>query len=68
MTVTGDGRLSHYVIPQVAGRIERAVSSVLDQGYRTGDMMSPGMTLTRCSKLGDILEQQVTEAVSAGVS
>ena len=41
--------------PVAAERIEQAVSTVLDQGYRTGDIMSEGMTLVGCKAMGDAL-------------
>jgi len=33
--------------------IEAAVSRVLEQGLRTGDMMSEGCTLVGCRAMGD---------------
>lgn len=36
-----------------ADRIETAVSNVLDQGLRTGDIMSEGMTLVGTAAMGD---------------
>jgi 3-isopropylmalate dehydrogenase len=41
--------------PVAAERIEQAVSTVLDQGYRTGDIMSEGMTLVGCQAMGDAI-------------
>lgn len=41
--------------PEAATKIETAVSSVLDQGYRTGDLMSEGMTLVGCQAMGEAL-------------
>ena len=41
--------------PVAATKIERAVGIVLDRGYRTGDIMSPGMTLLGCRAMGDAL-------------
>ena len=41
--------------PVAAERIEQAVSTVLDQGYRTGDIMSGGMTLVGCQAMGDAI-------------
>lgn len=35
--------------------IENAVASVLDAGYRTGDIMSPGKTQVGCQKMGDLI-------------
>ncbi|MBD2185078.1 3-isopropylmalate dehydrogenase [Planktothrix sp. FACHB-1355] len=43
--------------PEAADRIERAVLQVLDNGYRTGDIMSNGMTLVGCRAMGDALLQ-----------
>lgn len=37
----------------LADRIEKAVSSVLDQGLRTPDIMSDGMTLVNTGEMGD---------------
>ncbi|HEY9621960.1 MAG TPA: 3-isopropylmalate dehydrogenase [Crinalium sp.] len=41
--------------PEAADRIEQAVLKVLDEGYRTGDIMSPGMTAVGCQAMGDAL-------------
>ncbi|MGB3491872.1 MAG: 3-isopropylmalate dehydrogenase [Elainellaceae cyanobacterium] len=38
--------------PEAADRIEQAVQIVLDQGDRTGDIMSPGMNLLGCKAMG----------------
>jgi 3-isopropylmalate dehydrogenase len=38
-----------------AKKIEDAVMSVLDQGYRTGDIMSEGMTAVGCQGMGEAL-------------
>ncbi|MCZ2200683.1 MAG: 3-isopropylmalate dehydrogenase, partial [Cylindrospermopsis raciborskii PAMP2012] len=35
--------------------IENAVLQVLQQGDRTGDIMSPGMNLLGCRAMGDAL-------------
>jgi len=43
--------------PEAADRIEQAVLKVLDQGDRTGDIMSPGMTLLGCQAMGNSLLQ-----------
>jgi len=37
----------------LAVKIEKAVSKVLDQGLRTGDIYSDGMTKVGCSEMGD---------------
>ncbi len=41
--------------PDVANEIEEAVNQLLDQGYRTGDIMSSEMTATGCLEMGDVL-------------
>lgn len=41
--------------PAAADRIERSVLKVLDLGYRTGDIMSSGMTPVGCSVMGRVL-------------
>lgn len=48
--------------PTAADRIEQAVLRVLDQGDRTGDIMSEGMNLLGCRAMGNALIQ----ALSAG--
>jgi len=46
--------------PEAAKAIENAVLAVLDQGYRTGDIMSPGMKQVGCKEMGAL----VTDAVA----
>jgi 3-isopropylmalate dehydrogenase len=41
--------------PIAADQIEQAVLNVLDQGYRTPDILSPGMTLLGCQEMGQAL-------------
>lgn len=41
--------------PEAADRLEQAVMQVLDQGYRTGDIMSPGMKAVGCQAMGEAL-------------
>ena len=41
--------------PEAASAIEIAVSGVLDDGYRTGDIMSAGMTQVSCSEMEEKL-------------
>ena len=41
--------------PAAADAIEQAVLTVLDQNYRTGDIMSEGKTLVGCQAMGDAL-------------
>jgi len=46
--------------PAAADIIEQAVLSVLDQGYRTGDIMSPGMTAVGCRGMGQALSKALS--------
>jgi 3-isopropylmalate dehydrogenase len=41
--------------PAAADEIETVVNQVLDQGYRTGDIMSPGMKAVGCKQMGEVL-------------
>jgi 3-isopropylmalate dehydrogenase len=41
--------------PGAAEAIEAAVQQVLDAGYRTGDIMSPGMKAVGCQAMGEAL-------------
>lgn len=41
--------------PEAATQIEQAVLTLLDQGYRTGDIMSEGMTQVGCQQMGELL-------------
>ena len=41
--------------PQAADLIENSVLQVLQQGYRTGDIMSPEMKLVGCQAMGEAL-------------
>jgi len=41
--------------PVAAEKIEQAVFQVLEQGYRTGDIMSEGMKLVGCKEVGEVL-------------
>jgi 3-isopropylmalate dehydrogenase len=41
--------------PTAASRLEQAVLTVLDGGYRTGDIFSEGMTLVGCQAMGQAL-------------
>ncbi|MEA5468341.1 3-isopropylmalate dehydrogenase [Spirulina sp. 06S082] len=41
--------------PEAAEKLEKATSKVLDDGYRTGDIMSPGCKLVGCQEMGEVL-------------
>ena len=47
---------------KAANRIRKAVEKVLEDGYRTGDIMDDGGKLVSCSQMGDL----VVEAVRSG--
>ena len=51
-------RLS-FQMPEEAAAIERAIEKVLDDGFRTGDIMTPGGKKLSCSEMGDA----ITEAI-----
>ena len=42
-----------------ADAVENAVSKVLKDGYRTGDIMSEGMTKLSCSEMGDKIAENI---------
>ena len=46
--------------PQAANRIEQAVLKVLEQGDRTGDIMSPGMNQLGCKAIGEALIKAIS--------
>jgi 3-isopropylmalate dehydrogenase len=50
--------------PTASDRIEQAVLQVLEQGDRTGDIMSEGMNLLGCRAMGDALIQALQKAES----
>ncbi|GMH38735.1 hypothetical protein BSKO_06619 [Bryopsis sp. KO-2023] len=52
-------------LPKVAERLERSVSTVLDKGYRTGDIMSEGATQVKCSEIGELLQKELGAAIPA---
>ena len=50
---------------QVAKRLEQSVSAFLDEGYRTGDLMSPDMKQVGCTEAGDLLLRHIGRPVGA---
>lgn len=52
---------------KAAQRIEAAVMGALDKGFRTGDIMSPGMTYVGCKKMGDIVLETLQASQPAAV-
>lgn len=45
--------------PKAADMIEAAVEKCLDKGFRTGDIMQPGMTLLGCKQMGEEVAKAV---------
>lgn len=48
--------------PDAATEIENVVNQTLDQGYRTGDIMSPGMKSLGCRAMGEVLIQLIQKS------
>ncbi len=48
-----------FDLPQEADAIEAAVSKVLDAGYRTGDICSPGCTKVGCREMGRLILENI---------
>lgn len=46
--------------PEAADCIETAVNQVLADGYRTGDIQSPGTTVLGCQAMGEVLIQALS--------
>ena len=44
---------------QIADSLEQAVKLALDKGYRTSDLMAPGMKRVGCRQMGEILAEGV---------
>lgn len=42
-----------------ADAVEEAVRKVLEEGYRTGDILSEGCERVSCSKMGDLIAQRI---------
>ncbi|GAX75623.1 hypothetical protein CEUSTIGMA_g3067.t1 [Chlamydomonas eustigma] len=47
-------------IPKVADRLQAAVDKALDDGYRTRDIWTEGMKLSKCSEIGEVLLKSVS--------
>jgi len=46
-----------FDMEEAASHIEKTVAAVLDNGYRTGDIMQSGMTLVGTEKMGDLIAE-----------
>lgn len=56
-TILSDAMMLRYSfdLPKEADAIEKAVSDVLDAGYRTADIMSAGMKQIGCKECGELI-------------
>jgi len=48
-----------FDLDEEAGAVEAAVKKVLQGGYRTVDIMSPGCTQVGCAQMGDLLTERI---------
>ena len=48
-----------FDLDKEADAIDAAVKQVLKDGFRTGDIMSPGCTLVGCREMGDLLAERI---------
>ncbi|MBO5291643.1 MAG: 3-isopropylmalate dehydrogenase [Lachnospiraceae bacterium] len=48
-----------FDLDKEADAIDQAVRKVLQDGYRTGDIMSEGCTQVGCSRMGDLLAERI---------
>ena len=48
-----------FNMPKEADAIENAVDMVLNEGFRTSDIMSTGMTLVSCSEMGNLIADRI---------
>ena len=48
-----------FDLDQEADAIEKAVEKVLEDGYRTGDIMSEGMTKVGCREMGTLIAERI---------
>ena len=57
--LVGEGRDVAAEMAKEADVIEEAVNAVLDQGYRTGDILQEGCKRVSCSEMGDLVAAQI---------
>lgn len=51
-----------FNLDSAAGEIDTAVRTVLDQGYRTGDIFQPGAKRAGCREMGELIARQLESA------
>ena len=66
-TINSVAMMLQYALcqPQAASAIEAAVENVLNQGYRTADIMEPGCTRVGTTQMGDAICTALRTAASA---
>jgi 3-isopropylmalate dehydrogenase len=66
-TINSVAMMLQYALhqPQAARAIETAVEHVLQQGYRTADIMSPGCTRVGTTQMGDLICAALDQAAAA---
>lgn len=48
-----------FGLSEEADAVEKAVNRVLEKGYRTGDIMSEGMTRVGCKEMGRLISEEI---------
>ena len=48
-----------FDMTEEADAVEAAVTKVLEEGYRTGDIMSEGCKSVSCSQMGTLIAERV---------
>jgi 3-isopropylmalate dehydrogenase len=66
-TINSAAMMLQYALrqPQAARAIEAAVESVLQQGYRTADIMGPGCTRVGTAQMGEMICTALRTAATA---
>ena len=66
-TINSVAMMLHYALdePRGAQAIEAAVEAVLNQGYRTADVMAPGATKVGTARMGDLICDALREAAGS---
>ena len=66
-TINSVAMMLQYALhqPQAASAIEAEVESVLNQGYRTADIMGPGGTRVGTTEMGDLICAALRQAAAA---
>ena len=66
-TINSVAMMLHYALdePRGAQAIEAAVETVLNQGYRTADVMAPGATKVGTARMGDLICDALREAAGS---